>query len=274
MKKKLLLLTLLACSVAYGQVGVNTESPQGIFHIDGQRNTNGNTNISDDVVVKTDGNVGIGTNDPQAKVDIRTATQGEGFRLQDGSQGNGMVLTSDATGNGKWSAPGFSDFTRVEPKIFSFSIPTIDDSSLKSTSAMLKNVSTNQTYSIEMPFYGTYSFTLGMRIVFTNLRSDSYVDCVVIQLLPRDDISIWNAASPRFPGSYEVYGQKESFSGMNSYRFYLSENITISTSTGRTVYFAVSVRGRNLPSPLTGSFSIGSVGGCPQCTGGSYVRIN
>ena len=113
MNKNLLFLTIISLSImAKAQVGVKTENPQGVFHIDGQGNTNGNTNISDDVVVTATGNMGVGTNAPATKVDIRTTTAGGGFRLQDGTQGNGMVLTSDTNGNGRWSAPGFSEFTR------------------------------------------------------------------------------------------------------------------------------------------------------------------
>ncbi|NDW08610.1 hypothetical protein [Dysgonomonas sp. 520] len=106
MKKKLLFLLLfIACSVAYGQVGVNTESPQGVFHIDGRRNTNGNVNVADDVVVDTLGRIGVGTNKPQTKVDIRSSTAGGGFRLRDGTQSVGKVLISDANGNGSWGSP-------------------------------------------------------------------------------------------------------------------------------------------------------------------------
>ncbi|NDW09126.1 hypothetical protein [Dysgonomonas sp. 520] len=107
MKKSIsILFMFLAITALKAQVGINTENPQGIFHIDGQRDTNGNTNISDDVVVDTLGRVGVGTNNPQAKVDIRTATQGGGFRLQDGSQGNGKILTTDGNGYGTWKVPG------------------------------------------------------------------------------------------------------------------------------------------------------------------------
>ncbi|NDW08763.1 hypothetical protein, partial [Dysgonomonas sp. 520] len=103
MKKKILFLTAIAFSLtAMAQVGVNTENPQGIFHIDAARNTNGNTNISDDVVVDNNGNVGVGTNAPQTKVDIRSSTINKGFRLQDGSEDSGKVLTSDASGNATW----------------------------------------------------------------------------------------------------------------------------------------------------------------------------
>ncbi|NDW09795.1 hypothetical protein D0T56_09040 [Dysgonomonas sp. 520] len=55
---------------AYGQVGVNTESPQGVFHIDAQKNTNGNTNVADDVIVNSSGNVGVGTNNPLQKLHV------------------------------------------------------------------------------------------------------------------------------------------------------------------------------------------------------------
>ncbi|NDW09532.1 hypothetical protein [Dysgonomonas sp. 520] len=89
------------------QVGVNTESPQGVFHIDAARNTNGNTNISDDVVVDTLGRVGVGTNAPQTKVDIRSSAQGQGFSLRDGSQAIGRVLTAmDNTGRAEWQDVG------------------------------------------------------------------------------------------------------------------------------------------------------------------------
>ncbi|NDW09611.1 hypothetical protein D0T56_08115 [Dysgonomonas sp. 520] len=108
---------LLVGFKAYGQVGVNTESPQGVFHIDAQKNTNGNTNIADDIVVKANGNVGIGTNDPQTKVDIRSTTQGGGFRLQDGTQGTNRTLTSDANGNASWKPQAIRSIVRPNQNV-------------------------------------------------------------------------------------------------------------------------------------------------------------
>ncbi|NDW09937.1 hypothetical protein, partial [Dysgonomonas sp. 520] len=103
----LILLIFLAVTALKAQVGVNTENPQGIFHIDGKRDTNGNTNVADDVVVDTLGRIGVGTNNPQTKVDIRTTTKGSGFRLQDGSQQTGKVLTAmDNTGRAEWQEIG------------------------------------------------------------------------------------------------------------------------------------------------------------------------
>ena len=276
MKRKiLLLLTLIVAGLLNAQVGINTENPQGMFHIDGQGNTTANTNISDDVVVTATGNVGVGTNAPATKVDIRTSTAGNGFRLQDGTQGNGMVLTSDANGNGKWAAPGFSDFTRIEPATLLFSIPRKVGGSISSdiSGTFIAEKADGTPYTIILPSMGTYSLTIGARFSFTNLNSNSIVHYAIVQLLPGNDISLWNAVIPRFEGSYEVYAmQKKGYE--DDWRAYLSQNITTTTTTGQTLYFALDIGGVNLPDPIKGTFYIGSSDFCPQCTGGSYVRIN
>lgn len=48
------------------------------------------------------GNMGIGTGAPTTKLHIVSATAGEGFRLEDGTQGVGKVLTSAADGVASW----------------------------------------------------------------------------------------------------------------------------------------------------------------------------
>ena len=101
-KKNLLFLIVIAfCGILNAQVGINTENPQGMFHIDGQGNTNGNTNISDDIVVTETGNVGIGTNTPSNKLSIHTTGANTGLSLPNGAS-SGKVLTSDTQGNGVW----------------------------------------------------------------------------------------------------------------------------------------------------------------------------
>jgi len=77
MKKISLLLLLSASAAAFGQVGINNPNPQGMFHVDGQKNnpTTGVPSLlqqQDDFVVTTNGKVGIGTISPNAKMDIRT----------------------------------------------------------------------------------------------------------------------------------------------------------------------------------------------------------
>lgn len=66
MKNKVLL--LLFCPLLFNsQVGINTTAPQGAFHIDGAKDnasTSTATQQLNDFVVKTDGKVGIGTENP------------------------------------------------------------------------------------------------------------------------------------------------------------------------------------------------------------------
>ncbi|AYN02340.1 hypothetical protein [Chryseobacterium sp. 3008163] len=53
-------------SLAFGQVGINTQNPQGIFNIDGGKNnaTTGTptaVQLADDFIVTASGSTGIGT---------------------------------------------------------------------------------------------------------------------------------------------------------------------------------------------------------------------
>lgn len=108
----LMAICLLSISLVNAQVGVNTNSPLGVLHIDTKGNTTGTsvitaTNVSDDIIIQSNtGNVGIGAINPQYKLHINSGgTPGApaaGFCLQDGYQGNGKVLMSDIDGVGKW----------------------------------------------------------------------------------------------------------------------------------------------------------------------------
>jgi len=61
----------------YGQVGINTTNPQGIFHIDGGKD-NPPTGVPDisqqsnDVVVTSSGQLGVGTTTPTAKLELNS----------------------------------------------------------------------------------------------------------------------------------------------------------------------------------------------------------
>lgn len=102
MKKLYVTLFLsLFCIFVSAQVGVNTQNPIGIFHVDSQSNTNGTNNTTDDVVITNSGNVGIGTTTPQTKLEVNGK-----IRIKDGSEANGKVLVSDADGKGVWQKVG------------------------------------------------------------------------------------------------------------------------------------------------------------------------
>lgn len=99
--------TALLCScIVLAQMGVNTSNPQGTFHVDGAKDNAPTgaptaTQLANDMIITSAGNVGLGTISPVTKLHIESATQGA-VRITDGSQGVGKVLTSDANGLAKW----------------------------------------------------------------------------------------------------------------------------------------------------------------------------
>lgn len=101
------LFTILSISVN-AQVGVNTNSPQGIFHVNANSANDPNNNSkTDDVVISTTtGNVGIGLTNPDTKLHINTngtaASPVPGFKLTDGNQAEGRILQTNANGVATW----------------------------------------------------------------------------------------------------------------------------------------------------------------------------
>ncbi|PXV62120.1 hypothetical protein CLV62_12275 [Dysgonomonas alginatilytica] len=70
-RKIIFLLAVMLTGTVYSQVGINTENPLGIFHIDPQGNTtSAGVNISDDIFVTKEGKVGLGVSVPEEKADI------------------------------------------------------------------------------------------------------------------------------------------------------------------------------------------------------------
>lgn len=97
----------LACSVfiVCGQVGVNTNNPLGVFHLDAKGdnvNVPSVTQLANDIVVTEDGNIGIGIL-PQDQLHIKANAGQKGFMLNDGNEYSGGVLKSDAGGFATWA---------------------------------------------------------------------------------------------------------------------------------------------------------------------------
>ena len=111
----LVVLSFIICGGLSAQVGINTGNPQGTFHIDADKNnpTSGSTftfaEQNKDVIVMPDGKMGVGTINPDTKLDIRSVdasvvnpTYTAGFRLSDGNEKTGRVLQTDANGLATW----------------------------------------------------------------------------------------------------------------------------------------------------------------------------
>lgn len=78
-KYKFLFLFIFSYST-FAQLGIGTETPQGILHIDPQSNTPNSsateTQMADDFIITSDGEMGLGTLTPSVKVDLRNNGNG------------------------------------------------------------------------------------------------------------------------------------------------------------------------------------------------------
>ena len=83
----------LSISLLWSQSVTISNRSNTILQIDPLMNTNGATGTSDDVVILSNGNVGIGTATPAVRLDIRGS-----LRIVDGAQSEGAFLVSDENG--------------------------------------------------------------------------------------------------------------------------------------------------------------------------------
>lgn len=90
------LLALPVCLLRSQSVIINN-SANSVLLIDPLKNTSGITGTADDVVILSNGNVGIGTHTPTTRLDIRGT-----LRIADGTQSDGAFLVSDENGIGTW----------------------------------------------------------------------------------------------------------------------------------------------------------------------------
>jgi|GEM_PF-4862619 len=86
----------------YAQVSINISNPQALFYVNGAKD-NAITGLPsimqqlNNIVINSNGNMGIGTNSPTNKLHINGS-----LRLVDGTQDNGKILVSDADVIATW----------------------------------------------------------------------------------------------------------------------------------------------------------------------------
>ncbi|APA93837.1 hypothetical protein BK054_16740 [Myroides sp. ZB35] len=103
MKYIYILSTFITCTISFAQIGINTELPLGSLHVDPQKNnkTVDANKFTDDFIIVPSGNVGIGTIQPNTKLEIFSDSFGA-LKIVDGTQKEGNVLTSNENGTATW----------------------------------------------------------------------------------------------------------------------------------------------------------------------------
>lgn len=95
------ILPLTICLLQSQSVIINNTSTS-VLLIDPLQNTSGTSGTSDDVVILSNGRMGIGTPAPTTRLDIRGT-----LRIVDGTQNDGAFLVSDENGIGTWYDSNF-----------------------------------------------------------------------------------------------------------------------------------------------------------------------
>ena len=106
MKKKILLLKgIFSIGILlHAQVGINTQNPLGVFHIDAKGNNSAvptAAELLDDLIVDSNGKMGIGMM-PSTTDNSKLQITGSMSITLDGMEAQGKVLISDANGMGTW----------------------------------------------------------------------------------------------------------------------------------------------------------------------------
>lgn len=236
-KKCLLLFSFLLCfSVFNAQVGIGTNDPKGVLHIDSKSNnaTPSATVNDDDLIITNDGKVGIGTINPTTKVDLRNsslkgifaigptdqiATNAGAGALQYVNDGGGKLVFSDGT---KWS-----EITASPKKIYIKAYKNSAQTFAANTSSSLANW-TETDGSIEYRLVNNLSslnyfdFTDGS---FTAPKSGTYSAFIILGL----------RTTQLNPGNISINWEVHAKNSQNIYERISSETCIRETTNSGTV---------------------------------------
>lgn len=203
MKKEIhiYILLLLFTINAWAQIGINTQSPKGLFYIDGKKDNTFPTTesqLNNDIMINTDGNLSIGTDNSDSKLNIKTlgtsTTTIYGLKIQDGTEDFGKLLTSDDNGNASWQKGKGSGGNIIR----SSTKQTFDNSTYRSLILGIMDntfskipIDTNGNYIFVVRWWGDASITPEVSgATFRLLKNSSEILDIVEYYLPTSKSSV------------------------------------------------------------------------------------
>ncbi|PXV59306.1 hypothetical protein CLV62_1389 [Dysgonomonas alginatilytica] len=231
---------LLFCNICIAQIGINTENPKALLHIDGA-STSATTNPStgsitaaqavDDIVVTNQGNVGIGTLAPVTKLDITSQSAGGAIKIADTTQGIGKMLVSDANGVGTWASvigSWYAILTGTWTVAYqtTTTIRQLTNFSSSSISSALQGSVNMSTGTIQVPYTGKYRVTIAGHWGTNRVGNNPYL---VAPHIYANGVSIWNGT---IVGYSNGWGISPTF--VSILNFTAGNNITVRTNETAT----------------------------------------
>lgn len=174
---------------SYSQpVGINTKYPLGIFHVDGKgdntKNTPTQAQQENDFIITQDGEVGIGTITPEAKLHIVSSQDPlkiEGIEQGDINTDDFLLLDEN---NNLRKLPSLKNIAIPTPSVFTLQVPLpnflannniqIEKVPMVMTINLIDNLTYDEkTATIRFPI-GTYKITFNYEATHPNCLTSSY----------------------------------------------------------------------------------------------------
>lgn len=256
MKKELysiLILFLISSVVVFGQTGVQTKQPQGVLHIDGQKDNSGvptENQRKNDVVFTEDGYLGVGILNPDTRVDIRSGEQTSIVGIGQTSRtavevGAGVLRYNEANDMMEYS-DGLNWYPLSDmppPKAVVVATKTSTQTFANNSGTTITNFNTvednydafnNSSGVFTAPREGYYYVSLNYTLSSGVVNNNSYIESVIVSSNSQNNIKEYRGLNS-FPGFHANYHPQIEVAGNATALFYLKEGDTVHFSIYHTL---------------------------------------